>query len=118
MTEPIVTETLLVQRQGEAPWKVVVQIGRPYQDPEHSGEWACPMSLAPLHSTLSAARSNSAFQSLCLAISLALDLLHAVVENGGSVLLAPGAPLPFAAYAFGIAVRQRGGKSHEPIAGA
>jgi hypothetical protein len=107
MVEPIATETLLVQSSGEAPFEVVVQIGRPYQDPEYPDEWVCPLSLTPLHSKLSAARSNSAVQSLCLAISLALDLLYAVVEKGGSVSLAPGAPLPFEAYAFGIAARQR-----------
>ena len=110
MVEPIATETLLVQRLGEAPLEVIVQIGRPYRDAEYPDEWVCPLSLAPLYSKLSAARSNSAVQSLCLAISLALDLLHSVVEKGGSVSLAPGSPLPFEAYAFGIAARQRGGE--------
>jgi hypothetical protein len=106
MREPIATEILLVQRSNEAPFEVTLQIGRPYRDPEHPDEWACPLSLEPLYSKLRAQRSNSAFHSLCLAMSLALDLLHSVVEKGGSVSLAPGQPFPFEAYAFGAAARE------------
>jgi len=107
MDEPIATEVVLVQRSNAAPFKVTLLIGRPYQDPEHPDEWACPASHTPLYSKLRDARSNSAFHSLCLATSLVLDLLQAIVEQGGSVSLVTGEPFPFEAYAFGVAAGQR-----------
>jgi hypothetical protein len=108
MVEPIATEVLIVQRPDESPLEVTLEIGRPQQDAERSDEWLCPVSLEPLYSKLRAQRSNSPVQSLCLAMSLALDLLHGVVEEGGSVSLAGGEPFPFEAYAFGVATRDRG----------
>ena len=107
MVEAVATEVLLVQRSGEAPFEVTLQIGRPYQDPDHTDEWVCPVSLAPLYAKLRAARSNSALQSLCLALSLALDLLHGVVEQGGSVSFASGESFQFGVYAFGVAAGER-----------
>ena len=110
MVEPIATEVLIVQRPNERPFDVILKIGRPEQDSEHPDEWLCPMSLEPLYSNLRAARSNSPVHSLCLAMSLALELLHGVVEDGGSVSLAAGQPFPFEAYAFGVAAGNRGAK--------
>lgn len=109
MEDPIAIEVVLVELPGESQCEVTIQVGRPFEDPDYPGEWLCPVSLKPLYSSLRPARSNSAFQSLCLANSLVLDLLHAVVEKGGSVWLEPGNPYPFEAYAFGVAASLRKG---------
>jgi hypothetical protein len=109
MRDPIAAEVLLVQRSGEAPFEVTLQIGRPYEDPQHPGEWLCSASLDPLYRRLGDARSDSALQSLCLALSTILDLLHAVVEQGGSVSHASGGPFQFGVYAFGAAAGERSG---------
>ena len=100
------SETLWVQRPDEAPFEVEIQIGVPYQvgtDPE---EWACPVSLAPLYKRLHDAHGGSAFQALCLAASLVLDLLYGVREKGGAVLQESGEDFPLEAYAFGVATRK------------
>lgn len=110
MVEPVATEVLIVQRPQGRPFEVNLQIGRPQQDSDHPDEWLCPVSLEPLYSNLRAQRSNSPVHSLCLAMSLALELLHGVVEEGGSVSFAAGEPFPFEAYAFGIATREHGAK--------
>jgi hypothetical protein len=110
MVDPIATQVLIVQRREGAPFEVTFEIGHPRQDAEHPDEWLCPVSLQPLYSGLRAARSNSSVHSLCLAMSLALELLHGVVEDGGSVSFSAGQPFPFESYAFGVAARDRGAK--------
>lgn len=104
MKDPIAIDKVLVQLPNEPLREVTIQVWRPFKDPEYPDEWLCPASLEPLHSNLLPARSNSAFQSLCLANARVLNLLHEVVEKGGSVWLEPGASFPFEAYAFGVAV--------------
>lgn len=111
MEEPIAIEVVLVELPNESRREVTIQVWRPFEDPGYPGEWLCSVSLEPLYPNLRPARSNSAFQSLCLANSLVLDLLHAVVEKGGSVWLEPGVPFPFVAYAFGVSASLHNGYS-------
>ena len=105
MNTVIAATKVLIEPAGEPPIEVTLEIGTPYQVGADPDEWACPVSLVPLYKKLHDAHAGDPFQALCLASSLALDLLHGVKEKGGSVLLAPGEPFPFEAYAFGSAVR-------------
>ena len=87
--------------------EVTVGIGQPRQIGRDPEEWACPVSLTPLYKHLHDAHGGDAFQALCLAASLVLDLLHGVVEKGGSVSFVGGDRFPFEAYAFGATAGQR-----------
>lgn len=111
MKDPIAIDKVLIQLPNEPLREVTIQVGRPFKDPEYPDEWLCFASLEPLYTNLLPARSNSAFQSLCLANARVLNLLHEVLEKGGSVWLAPDAPFPFEAYAFGVAVSLPNGYS-------
>lgn len=106
MNTVIANTKVLVTPKGQATFDVTLEIGTPYQKPDDPEIWACPVSLKPLYNNLREARTDTAFQSLCLAISLALDLLHGVKEKGGTVELEPGQDFPFEAYAFGRAMRK------------
>lgn len=103
MNQVVASETIWVQRKGEEPFEVVIQIGTPYQVGTEPEEWACPVSLSPLYKRLHNAHGGSAFQALCLAASLVLDLLSGVKEKGGAVMIEPGEEFPLEAYAFGAA---------------
>jgi hypothetical protein len=105
MNTIIASMKVWVAHEGQPPFEVTLQIGTPYQKPDDPEMWACPVSLQPLYKNLSEARSDCAFQALCLASSLVLDLLHGVKEQGGTVQLSPGEDFPFEAYAFGVAAR-------------
>jgi len=109
MNDPIAQLSLVGTRPGGQPFKITVQIGKPYlygTDPE---EWACPVAVLPLFKALRDAHGNDSFQALCLAVSLAQDLLHGFREQGG-VLSNEGEgegedTFPLEAYAFGAARR-------------
>ena len=64
------------------------------------------MSLSPLYARLHDAHGGDSLQALCLAISLALDLLKNVVEEGGTVRYSTGEDISFESYAFGVAVKK------------
>jgi hypothetical protein len=98
--------SLYGQKSGEERFEIEVEVGTPYQcgtDPE---EWACPVAVRPLYKRLHDAHGGSSFQALCLAISLAQDLLAGFRENGGSLTFDTGEEFPLEAYSFGIAARQ------------
>jgi hypothetical protein len=107
METAIATTTVLVQRANETPLEVTIGIGQPRQVGHDPEEWACPVSLRPLYNHLHDAHGNDAFQALCLAASLVLDLLHGVVEKGGSVSFVTGERFPLETYSFGAAAGQR-----------
>ena len=107
MSPEIASERIWGQRPGEDAFEIRIEIGAPYQVGDDPHEWACPVALPPLHSRLHDAHGGSSFQALCLASSLALDLLHGFKEQGGAVFYSPGEDFPFEAYSFGIA-RRRG----------
>jgi len=102
MDQPIARESVLVQQADSSQIEVTIQIWPPHQDPERPGEWLCVTSLEPLYSKLGPARSDSAMQSLCLAVSHVFDLLHHEVEKGGSVKHLSGERFPFEAYSYGV----------------
>lgn len=81
---------------------VTVEIGTPYH--RETGEWACPVRLKGLHDNLADASGEGSLQALCMALSLALDLLQDVRDKGGAVT-SQGSDLPIDAYAFGPAQR-------------
>ena len=103
METVVAKTTVVVQRPDAEAQTVTIQIGTPRQTGTDPEEWACPVSLKPLYSNLRDANGGSAFQALCLAASLVLDLLHGVVEKGGTVSFVGGDRFPFEAYGFGIA---------------
>lgn len=84
------TEFLAKLPDGE-PFQVRVEIGRPYLSSEDPEEWKCPVSVQGLHPQLPDISGVDSLQSLCLAIRLAFDLLHAFRENGGLLMDSDGA---------------------------
>ena len=91
-----------VRPNGE---RVVIQleIGKPYLRGKHGpDDWACPISLTPLYRNLADSASNDPVQALCLAISLALQLLDGFREDGGRLEHDDGTEVPLEAFAFGI----------------
>jgi hypothetical protein len=100
---PVVARVpLQVAPKGEEPFTVTVEIGTPYM--RETGEWACPLALEGLYETLLDARGEDSLQALCLAISLALDLLDDIRRKGGRLLWDED-EFQLEAYAFGAAVR-------------
>src|SRR5882724_393259 len=79
------TELTCVGRTGER-LNCLVEVGKPYQ--AKSGEWACARSLGELYPRLPDKRGEDSLQSLCLALSLARQLLTYFVEDGGKILIA------------------------------
>jgi len=74
---------------------VTVCIGQPYCISED--EWACPVALHGLHSTLRDQHGADSFQALMLAQKLAQVQLAYFVEDGGQLLDAPeGKPVDVA----------------------
>lgn len=107
MTEIIAKTELMGRRPGEEPFRIVVEIGKPYLRSDDPEEWWCPVSLAPLYEKLHDAVGGDALQSLCLALSLVTDLLVAFKDKGGSLTLKEGGEFPLEAYAFGAAVKRK-----------
>jgi hypothetical protein len=91
-----------VSSDGKA-FVIELEIGTPYQ--RETGEWACPVALRGLYERLAEARGVDSFQSLCMAISLAQDLLRSFRDNGGK-LLVESEDFPLEAYAFGAAIQR------------
>jgi hypothetical protein len=85
-----------------------LRIGTPYAVEDHEDEWRCSVSLAPLYERLRDATGSTSLQSLCLALSLAIDLLNGFCEDGGKLVYEDGARYPLEALAFGAAIRKPG----------
>lgn len=62
---------------------VRVRIGQPYS--ASADEWACSVALEGMHDRLRDIHGASSLQALCLATSLARQLLTDFVEDGGSL---------------------------------
>ena len=82
---------------------IELEIGTPYQC--EPGEWACPVALTGLYDRLAEARGVESFQALCMAISLAQDLLRGFRDKGGKLLM-DTEDFPLEAYAFGASTRR------------
>ena len=81
-----------------------VEIGVRSQDRELS--WSCSVVLRPLYNKLANATGGDSLHSMCLAISLVLDLLHDFREKGGKLLYDDGTEFALEAYAFGFALNR------------
>jgi hypothetical protein len=84
----IATQELVAFHPERGEFAVSVRIGQPYCISEH--EWACPVALSGLHSSLRDQHGVDSFQALMLAQNLARTLLTSFVEEGGRLLDAPG----------------------------
>jgi hypothetical protein len=105
MNNIIASTSIFGQRPGEEMFEITVEIGTPYLcggDPE---EWACPVEVRPLCKRLHDAHGSDSFQTLCLAISLAQDLLQDFREKGGLLTYENGEPFPLESYSFEVAKR-------------
>jgi hypothetical protein len=105
MDKVIAQTSLFGQRPGEERFEITVEIGTPYQCGEDLKEWACPVAVRPLYKRLHDAHGSDSFQSLCLAISLAQDLLQDFREKGGLLTYENGESFPLESYSFGVAKR-------------
>lgn len=79
---------------------LTVSIGKPYQSDTEPETWSCPVIIDPLHTHLRHIVGGDAFQSLCLASRMALDLLASFVERGGRLIDEDGNDVPLDAYGF------------------
>jgi hypothetical protein len=77
---------------------IEVRVGAPHQVDED--EWWCPVSMHPLFGRLHDAVGGSSLQSLCLAISLVLQLLGNFREDGGTLHYDDGTTFALEAYSI------------------
>jgi hypothetical protein len=103
MDNAIAHTFLFGQRPGEERFEITVEIGTPYQCGEDPDEWACPVAVRPLYRCLQNAHGGNSFQFLCLAISLAQELLQEFRETGGLLTYEDGEALPLESCSFGVA---------------
>jgi len=106
MNNIIAFTSVLGQRPGEESFEIKVEIGIPYQCGDDPEEWACPVAVRLLYNSLRDAHGSDSLQSLCLAISLAQNLLQDFIEKGGLLTHENGETFPLDSYSFGIARRQ------------
>ena len=99
----IASLTLDAEAPDGARFSITVEIGTPYH--RETGEWACPVALVGLYGRLSDACGENSFQALCMAASLAQDLLRDFQEKGG-VLLIEDDYFELEPYSFGPAARR------------
>src|SRR6202043_3898366 len=103
LSTPAVASILIdaISPEGEA-FTIELEVGTPRQ--RDTNEWACPVALRGLYDRLADACGENSFQALCLAISLAQDLLQGFRDKGGKLLM-DAEDFPLEAYAFGAAIR-------------
>ena len=86
MSDTIATSALTCIRPTGERIDVLVEIHAPYR--AQTGEWACALSLGELEPGLPHVRGEDSLQALCLALSLAKQLLTYFIEDGGRILIA------------------------------
>src|SRR5689334_25352694 len=79
----IAEERLRAMRASGEFFEVRVRLGQPYA--VASDEWACTVAVEGLHGKLHDIHGTSSLQALCLAASLARQLLTQFVEDGGAL---------------------------------
>ena len=79
-------------------FQVKVVIGAPYLSRREPDTWRCPVTVDPLFPDLRDMAGSDAFQSLCLAAGLAIDLLQSFVEKGGRLTYDGENDVPLDAY--------------------
>lgn len=95
---------LFGRRPGEEPFPIMVEIGNPYCVAENPSEWACPVSVTPLYSSLHDVHGDDSLQALCLAIGLALKLLNGFRVDGGRLEFDGGDEFPLESYSFSFEI--------------
>ena len=80
----IATRDLAGANSTRGSFTIRVSIGQPYCI--DTDEWACPVSLEGLYSSLRDQHGVDSFQALMLAQSLARTLLAGFVEDGGKLM--------------------------------
>jgi hypothetical protein len=105
LSTPTVAEISIdaISPEGEA-FVIELEIGTPYE--RGRDDWACPVALRGLYARLADPSGVDSFQALCMAISLAQDLLQAFRLKGGRLLMETE-DFPLEAYAFGWISRKR-----------
>ena len=103
MNEPIASITMIGVRSDGERLEIEFSVGRPYY--EDAGCWRTPVILTPLYEMLAHAAGGDAMQSLCMALSLGLDLLGKFQDDGGKLLHEDGTEFILKPYSFGHAVR-------------
>ena len=102
MNNPVAYLSVCGQRPGKESFEITVEIGTPYLCGEDPEDWACPVAVRPLYQSLRDIHGDDSLQSLCLAISLAQNLLQDFREKGGLLTYENGEPFPLESYSFGI----------------
>ena len=98
MRAPIASlEAIAVNRDGTR-FPLKVKIGTPYRSKREPDTWRCSVSVDPLHKSLRDIAGGDAFQALCLASRMAVDLLRTFVESGGRLTYDGENDLPLDAY--------------------
>lgn len=106
MNSVIGSEVFWGKRPGEDAFEIDIRIGTPYQvwdDQEYA--WVCPVEVRPLYPEIDEALGSSSLQALCLACSLAFELLQTFKEKEGDLLYSSGEEVCLELYAFGIATK-------------
>jgi hypothetical protein len=107
MSESVARTKIFGVRPNGERIEIEFSVGHPYQaDPEC---WRTPVTLTPLYKNLAHAAGGDAVQSLCMALSLGIDLLAKFREDGGKLLYDDGTEFTLEPYSFGHAQRKTGG---------
>ena len=101
----VATLELTGRQAGKPDIAISVEIGVPYR--VAGTEWACSVSVRPLHERLHDQYGEGSFQALLLAMRLALDLLKNYTEKDGALLDEDGGSFPFDAFPINLPSRNR-----------
>ena len=83
MDAPVASFEAIAIDSERGRFPVKVSIGTPYLSNREPDTWRCPVAVDPLYPHLRDIAGGDAFQALCLASRLAIDLLQSYVANGG-----------------------------------
>lgn len=101
MNDPVATAFIVGVRPTGERIEIEFSVGHPYR--EDAGNWRAPVTLTPLYKQLAGAAGEDAMQSLCMALSLGIDLLGKFQEDGGMLFHDDGTEFSLKPYAFGLA---------------
>ena len=96
-TLPATFEGIAIEADGTQ-FAFRVSVGPLYQQGGEPDTWRCPASVEPWHPQPRHVAGGDAFQALCLASRLALDLLRQFIEGGGRLTYDGANDVPLDAY--------------------
>jgi len=105
MNDPVAKALIVGIRPTGERIEIQFSVGQPYR--EVSGNWRTPVTLTPLYKQLAGGAGEDAMQSLCLALSLGIDLLDKFEDDGGQLFHDDGTKFSLKAYVFGLANKGR-----------